>query len=165
MKTKVRFMLLLVMTAVLSGCIESRPTVIPEEQVSIPANSLTKLYTSSAEILPTIGDMPSGARMTAQKVEENASERDFKVDSRYVYYISTKFTTIEEAKAGFTAVKTQKAQKYKLDDIKVGDEAFLYSSNEFQRIVILRKSNVYVIIISDVLDNDELISYTKLLKL
>jgi hypothetical protein len=138
---------------------------------SVQAPTSPTLYLSSADVLPNIQEMPSGAKLTGEvlnkKIAENleASERDFRLESEAIEirYISTKFTTVEEAKSGFTAVKEQKLQTYKIENVNVGDEAFLYSDYVWD-FIILRKNNVYVIVQSNAINKEYAISYARLLK-
>jgi len=148
---------------ILLSVIFPAPTTTTQNPQSLTTQSTT--IENSYDVLPSIQDMPSGTRLAGEEINVNVSKRAFRIELTEIQYISTKFSTIEEAKSGFAAVKEQKSTKYKLDSVNVGDEAFLYTIAEYQKMLILRKSNVYVIVIGEgIAFDDDMVSYARLLK-
>jgi hypothetical protein len=148
MKIKFIGIILMVSVSVIAlGCVESPSDPKSIESPQIKIKTIALITASPAEMLPTINDMPDGAKKLGDTGNDTYAEKKFAIITGFtaqtIIYEIRKFSSNNEAIDGYNSIKN-KYSDYKLSSVNLGEESFgLVVANSIATVA-FRKANVVV---------------------
>lgn len=135
-----------------------------------PVKTTVLITTSPSQMLPTINDMPDGAKKLDESGNDTYAQKKFAIitvfTAQTIIYEIRKFPSINEAIDDYNSIKN-KYSDYKLSNVNLGDESFGLVVGNSIATVAFRKANAVVKVefVGQYTSNlDDTISYAKMVK-